>query len=189
MRRFVLSLALCYFALMFFSLFSIVITSLAKDKAFHTFVRFALVFFLFVFFVFFSVSSSSWCLGRAAGCYCGTPWTFLLPFFSKTATEIFNVYVLVNTNQVMSRLGKSLCGIFSRIEKNINVSPTLRGIYTLSRKTTLSNCVCPFLKSGLLYKEKKCFQEEPKSFHIEENFFFRRGCYSGKQTGSHKRLT
>ena len=27
-------------------------------------------------------SSSSWCLGRAAVCDCGTPWTFLLPFFS-----------------------------------------------------------------------------------------------------------
>ena len=26
-----------------------------------------------------SVSSSSWCLGRAAVCDCGTPWTFLLP--------------------------------------------------------------------------------------------------------------
>ena len=30
-----------------------------------------------------SVSSSSWCLGRAAGCDCGTLWTFLLPFFSN----------------------------------------------------------------------------------------------------------
>ena len=27
-----------------------------------------------------SVSSSSWCLGRAAACDCGTPWTFILPF-------------------------------------------------------------------------------------------------------------
>ena len=27
-----------------------------------------------------SVSSSSWCLGGAAVCDCGTPWTFLLPF-------------------------------------------------------------------------------------------------------------
>ena len=29
-----------------------------------------------------SVSSSSWCLERAAVCGCGTLWTFLLPFFS-----------------------------------------------------------------------------------------------------------
>ena len=28
-----------------------------------------------------SVSSSSWCLGRAAVCDCGTPWTFFLTFF------------------------------------------------------------------------------------------------------------
>ena len=27
------------------------------------------------------VSSSSWCLGRAAVCNCGTHWTFLLPLF------------------------------------------------------------------------------------------------------------
>ena len=27
-----------------------------------------------------SVSTSSWCLRRAAVCDCGTPWTFLLPF-------------------------------------------------------------------------------------------------------------
>ena len=28
-----------------------------------------------------SVSASSWCVGRAAVCDFGTPWTFLLPFF------------------------------------------------------------------------------------------------------------
>ena len=27
-----------------------------------------------------SISFSSWGLGRAAVCDCGTPWTFLLPF-------------------------------------------------------------------------------------------------------------
>ena len=27
--------------------------------------------------------SSSWCLGRAAVCDCGTPWTFLLTFFRQ----------------------------------------------------------------------------------------------------------
>ena len=30
-----------------------------------------------------SVSSSSWGLGRAAVCDCGTPWTFLLPFLER----------------------------------------------------------------------------------------------------------
>ena len=46
-RRFVLSLALCYFVLVFFSPFSIAITSLGVERAnlsaFRTFVRFALV--------------------------------------------------------------------------------------------------------------------------------------------------
>ena len=32
-----------------------------------------------------SVSPSSCCLGRAAVCDCGTPWTFLLSFFSYVA--------------------------------------------------------------------------------------------------------
>ena len=46
-RRFVLSLALCYFVLVFFSPFSIAITSLGEERAnlsaFRSFVRFALV--------------------------------------------------------------------------------------------------------------------------------------------------
>ena len=48
-RRFVLSLALCYFVLVFFSPFSIAITSLGEERAnlsaFRTLVRFALVWF------------------------------------------------------------------------------------------------------------------------------------------------
>ena len=34
-----------------------------------------------------SVSSSSWCLGRAAVCDCGTPWTFFLNFFDREPGE------------------------------------------------------------------------------------------------------
>ena len=49
MRRFVLCLTLCYFVLVFFSLFSIAITSLGEERAnlsaFRTFVRFVLVWF------------------------------------------------------------------------------------------------------------------------------------------------
>ena len=37
-----------------------------------------------------SVSSSSWGLGRAAVCDCGTPWTFLLPFFFKCLRVMFS---------------------------------------------------------------------------------------------------
>ena len=48
-RRFVLSLALCYYVFVFFSPFSIAITSLGEERAnlsaFRTFVRFALVWF------------------------------------------------------------------------------------------------------------------------------------------------
>ena len=48
-RRFILSLALCYFVLVFFSPFSIAITSLGEERAnlsaFRTFVRFALIWF------------------------------------------------------------------------------------------------------------------------------------------------
>ena len=34
-----------------------------------------------------SVSSSSWCLGRATVCDCGTPWTFLL-LFSVSSNDV-----------------------------------------------------------------------------------------------------
>ena len=48
-RRFVLCLTLCYFVLVFFSPFSITITSLGEERAnlsaFRTFVRFVLVWF------------------------------------------------------------------------------------------------------------------------------------------------
>ena len=76
-RRFVVCLSVCHVVLVFFSPFSIAITSLGEERAnlsaFRTFVRFVLCLDL-------SVSSSSWGLGRAAVCDCGTPWTFLLPF-------------------------------------------------------------------------------------------------------------
>ena len=69
-----------YFVLVFFSPFSIAITSLGEERAninaFRTFfVRlFDFCLFGFVGFLFF------WGLGRAAVCNCGTPGTFLLPF-------------------------------------------------------------------------------------------------------------
>ena len=77
-RRFVVCLTLCRFVLVFFSPFSFAIASLGEERAnlsaFRTFVRFVVCLDL-------SVSSSSWCLGGAAICDCGVPWTFLLPFF------------------------------------------------------------------------------------------------------------
>ena len=68
--RFVLSLALCYFVLVFFSPFSIAITSLGEERAnlsaFRTFFSICACLVL-------SVSCSSWCLGKATACDCGTP--------------------------------------------------------------------------------------------------------------------
>ena len=40
----------------------------------------------------FGVSSTSWCLGTAAVCDCGTPWTFLLPFFACHACCVCAVW-------------------------------------------------------------------------------------------------
>ena len=74
-RRFVVCLSVCHFVLVFFSPFSIAITSLLKKRAnlsaFRTFVRFVLVWIC-------RFPSSSWGLGRAAVCDCGTPCTFLV---------------------------------------------------------------------------------------------------------------
>ena len=42
-----------------------------------------------------SVSSTSWCLGRAAACDCSTPWTFLLPFLDWNITAVWS-----NDNQI-----------------------------------------------------------------------------------------
>ena len=66
-----------HFVLVFFSPFSIAITSLGEERAklsaFRTFCSVCACLDL-------SVSSSAWGLGRAAVCDCGTPWAFLLPF-------------------------------------------------------------------------------------------------------------
>ena len=76
-RRYVLYLTLCHFVLVFFSPFSIAITSLGEERAdlsvFRTFVRFVLVWICR-----FPLPR---CLRRAAVCDCGTPLTFLLAFF------------------------------------------------------------------------------------------------------------
>ena len=76
-----LSLVLLFF-LVFFSPFSIVITSLGEEGAclFASRASVCLVCTLF----FLSFVSSSWCQGLAAASDCGTPWTFLLTFNQDT---------------------------------------------------------------------------------------------------------
>ena len=73
-RRIVVCLTVCHFVLVFFSLFSIAITSLGECFSYVCSICACLDL---------SVSSSSWCLGRAAVCDCGTLWTFFLPFSEK----------------------------------------------------------------------------------------------------------
>ena len=77
-RRSVVCLSVCHFVLVFVSPFSIAITSLGEERAnlsaFRTFCSVYACLDL-------SVFSSSWGLGRAAVCDCGTPWTFLLLFW------------------------------------------------------------------------------------------------------------
>ena len=84
-RRFVVCLSVCHFVLVFFRPFSIAITSLGEERAnlsaFRTFVRSVCAC------LDLSVSSSSWGLGWAAVCDCGTPWTFSYLFWCKYKTE------------------------------------------------------------------------------------------------------
>ena len=72
-RRFVLCLALCYFVLV---LLTLRLPRLGKRELILVLYVRLFDYRLFVL----HVSSSSWCLGRAAVCDCGTPWTLLLPF-------------------------------------------------------------------------------------------------------------
>ena len=77
-RRFILSFALCYFVLVFFSPFSIAITSLGEEKELIL-VRFVRLFnlrlFGFVSFLFFLVSGKGW------ACDCGFSGLFSFFFF------------------------------------------------------------------------------------------------------------
>ena len=66
---------MCHFVLVFFSPFSIAITSLGEEGA--NFSAFRTVC------ASLDLSVSSWGLGRAAVCDCGTPWTFVLPFLDN----------------------------------------------------------------------------------------------------------
>ena len=72
-RRFVLVLSSVILFLCVFSPLSIGLTSLGEERAnLSGSICACLVLSDYI---------SSWCLGRAAACDCGTPWTFLLPFF------------------------------------------------------------------------------------------------------------
>ena len=75
-RRFVVCLSVCYFVILFlcFSVLLVLRLPHLGKRELILMCLFGLCLFGFV------GSSSSWGLGRAAVCDCGTPWTFLLPF-------------------------------------------------------------------------------------------------------------
>ena len=75
---------------MFFSPFSTWITSLGQREL--ILVLFVRLLDLRLFGL--SVSSSLWCLERAAACVCSTPWTFLLPFLDPDQPHLFATYHL-----------------------------------------------------------------------------------------------
>ena len=104
-RRFVLCLTLCHFVFVFFSPFSIAITSLGEERAnlgaFRTFVRFCACLDL-------SFSSSSWCLGRAAVYDCGTPGLFSYLFSNITQPIVFHISPYSLFSEVLCFPGTSL---------------------------------------------------------------------------------
>ena len=117
-RRFVVYLSVCHFVLVFFSPFSIAITSLGEVRAnlsaFRTFVRFVLVWICR-----FPLPLGVWeglrfvivalpGLFSYLFCDCGTPWTFLLPFMqTKIALNTKERARLTNGADIAYNLRKS----------------------------------------------------------------------------------
>ena len=67
-----------------------------------------------------SVSSSSGCLGRAAACDFGTPWTFLLPFLLITAVKL-QVYIVAEISHLL----------FTSVPANLYIRYVSEEIYDL----------------------------------------------------------
>ena len=87
---------MCYFVLVFFSPLGIAITSLGEERA-NLSACFSYVCSVCAC-LDLSVSTSSWGLGRAAVCDCGTPWTFLLPFFVLFCSYVFSPFSIAITS-------------------------------------------------------------------------------------------
>ena len=67
-----------------------------------------------------SVSSSSWCLGRAAVCDYGTPWTFLLPVFFEQIVSRPHCPVAIICNR-----GPVLDKVDARIYLKLSITRTM----------------------------------------------------------------
>ena len=65
------------------------------------------------------VSSSSWRLGRAAACNCGTSWTFLLPFFYIDLTvyqlQSSHIYLVYELRNVLAKLDLFCASVVSYV--------------------------------------------------------------------------
>ena len=102
------SLTLCYFVLVFSVLLALRLPRLGKRTLILVFSYVCSICACLVL----SVSSSSLCLGRAAVCNCGTPWTFLLPFFGYYVWyKEFAIFVLQN-HMVIEKISMKLILIY-----------------------------------------------------------------------------
>ena len=61
--------------------------SITSDRGERSFVYYRLIVIIIMWFLFGELSPSSWCLGKAALFYCGTPWAFHI-FILKHSTDI-----------------------------------------------------------------------------------------------------
>ena len=79
------------------------------------------------------VSSSSWCLGRAAVCDCGTPWTFLLPFF------------FINVSDTAKRMKTVTVQSLNILKKEPTFSPRHESLTSLQKHTysNILKCLLP----------------------------------------------
>ena len=103
--RFMFSLALL-FVLVFFSPFSIVITSFGEERA----ALCASCAFICIFCTRYvlSIFSSSWYQGLAAACGCGTRWTFLFTFFFISNYRSYHLCIITVWDHVVSLYSLSL---------------------------------------------------------------------------------
>ena len=149
--RFILCLTLCYFVLLFFSPFSIAITSLGEERAnlsaFRTFVRFALVWFCL-----FSLSLGVW---EGLQFVVVTPWTFLLTFFSMIG-RIRSCFKLILEMFTLSP-SKTVC---------------LSSVYHVYKQVSRQCGSNEYLQSMFLnkYNKNNVYSCRPKFYYIKMGF-------------------
>ena len=104
-----------------------------------------------------SVSSSSWCLGRAAVYDCGIPWTFFLPFFTKFARASSNLSDFNCRNKALTakllRQGYRFLTLRMAFSKFYRRHSALIEKYSVSLKTFLQQGISePEFYGDLMYE-------------------------------------